>query len=68
VNLSVQLFADRVARMLPPFLFEEYDPAGASYRHLGICQLLTGPRGGLEAHRFLLTIGDRHSANFGELH
>jgi hypothetical protein len=47
--------------------FDEYDPAGASYRDLGICQFLTGPRAGLEAHRFLLTIGDRHAADFSEL-
>jgi hypothetical protein len=47
--------------------FAEFDPTGASYRDLGICQFLTGSRAGLPAGKFLMRIGDRHSADFGEL-
>lgn len=47
--------------------FTEYDPAGTTYHDLGICQFFTGPRAGLPSGRFLMKIGDRHSADYGEL-
>jgi hypothetical protein len=47
--------------------FQEYDPAGTSYRDHGICQFFTGPRGALGAGQFMLTIGDPHSSNYEEL-
>lgn len=47
--------------------FAEFDPTGASYRDLGICQFYTGPRAGLPAGKFLMQIGDRHSFDYGEL-
>jgi hypothetical protein len=47
--------------------FQEYDPAGTSYRDLGTCRFFTGPRGTLGASRFMLMIGDHNSSSYDEL-
>src|SRR5205814_6778332 len=38
-----------------------------SYRDLGICSFITGPRTDLAAGQFLLTMGDAHSPDTAEL-
>lgn len=43
--------------------FSEADPAGQSYRDLGVCSLITGPREDLPAGQFVLKVGDQHAAD-----
>jgi hypothetical protein len=48
-------------------LFSETDPAGPSYRDLGVCTFTTGPRDDVPAGHFLLTVGDQHETDATEL-
>jgi hypothetical protein len=47
--------------------FSEIDPDGQSFSDRGVCSLITGPRDGLPAHRFVLTVGDQHSPDTAEV-
>jgi len=47
--------------------FSETDPAGPSYRDLGVCSFITGPRDNMAADQFLLTVGDQNAPGATEL-
>ncbi len=47
--------------------FIEADPAGPSYHGAGVCSFITGPRDGLAAGQFVLTVGDQDPAHSGTL-